>query len=135
MNDSQHLDVGLHVCTHVERTDDGNLSGSDCDQNSYSSMAVLYACIVGRPTTVHREIRFYLNDSIVDKAEDSTSSNVVYTYPLDDRFVGSFRVEYVENGCRYWAREFVMGACPTAIPKPAIEVSRLVELLHKFRMV
>lgn len=135
MNDAQHLDVGLHVCRSIERTDDGNLSGGDCDQDSYSSMGVLYACVVGRPPTVHREIRFYLNGSIVDKAEDNTSTNVVYTHKLDDRFLGSFRVEYVENGCRYWAREFVMGVCPTAPPKPAIEVSRLVELLQKFRMV
>ena len=135
MNDSRHLDVGLHVCTHVERTDDGNLSGSDCDQNSYSSMDVLYACVIGRPPTVNREIRFYLNSSIVDKAVDTQSMNVVYMYPLDERFLGSFRIVYVENGCNYWAREFVMGVCPTAPMKPAIEVSRLVELLQKFRMV
>jgi hypothetical protein len=135
VNDAGHLGVGLHVCTSIKRTADGNLAGTDCDQDSYSSMDVLYACVVGRPPTVHREIRFVLNGSIVDKAVDTQSPNVVYMYPLDDRFLGSFHVVYVENGCNYWAREFVMGVCPTALMKPAIEVSRLVELLHKFRMV
>lgn len=135
MNASGHLGVGLHVCKSVERTADGNLSGTDCDQDSYSDMATLYAAVIGRPPTVHREIRFYLNGSIVDKAEDTQSANVVYMHPLDDRFIGSFRVEYVENGCTYWAREFVMGVCPTAPVRPAIEVTRLVELLQKFRMV
>ena len=136
MNDSANvLGVGLHVCTFVERTADGNLAGSDCDKSVYDSMATLYAAVIGRPPTVHREIRFYLNGSIVDKAEDTQSSNIVYMYPLDDRFLGSFRVEYVENGCTYWSREFTMGVCPTAPVKPAIEVTRLVELLQKFRMV
>lgn len=129
------LGVGLHVCRSIDRTADGNLAGVDCDQDSYSSMDVLYACVVGRPPTVHREIRFFLNGSIVDKAEDTQSSNVVYTYPLDERFLGSFRVVYVENGCNYWAREFSIGVCPMAPMKPKIEVQKLVELLHKFRMV
>lgn len=135
MNDAGHLGVGLHVCKSIERTADGNLAGVDCDQDSYSSMDVLYACVIGRPPTVHREIRFYLNGSIVDKAVDTQSSNIVYMYPLDDRFIGSFRVEYVESGCTYWAREFTMGVCPMAPVRPAIEVTRLVELLQKFRMV
>ena len=135
MNDAKRLDVGLHVCRGIERTDDGNLSGVGCDQDHYDSMDTLYAAVVGRPPTVHREIRFYLNDSIVDRAEDTQSSNIVYTYPLDERFLGSFRVVYVENGCNYWAREFSMGVCPTAPVRPAIEITRLTELLHKFRMV
>lgn len=129
------LGIGLHVCTSIERTVEGNIAGVDCDKDSYDSMDTLYAGVVGRPTTVQREIRFYLNGRIVDRAEDNTSANIIYTYLLDDRFVGSFRVEYVEYGCVYWASEFVMGACPTAIVKPKIEVQRLVELLHKFRSV
>jgi len=136
MNDATNvLDVGLHVCTFIERTADGNLAGSDCDKGVYDSMATLYAAIIGRPPTVHRELRFILNSSIVEKVVDSTSSNILYSYPLDDRFVGNFRIEYVENGCNYWAREFTMGVCPMAPVRPAIEVTRLVELLHKFRMV
>lgn len=134
MNASGRLGVGLHVCKSVERTADGNLAGVDCDQNSYSSMDVLYACIIGRPPTVHREIRFYLNGSIVDKAEDTQSSNVVYMYPLDDRFIGNFDIIYVEQGCNYWKRSFTMGVCPTAPVKPPIEVTRLVELLQKFQV-
>jgi len=136
MNDATNvLDVGLHVCTFIERTDDGNLAGVDCDKDVYDSMATLYAAIIGRPPTVHRELRFILNSSIVEKVVDSTSSNILYSYPLDDRFVGNFRIEYVENGCNYWAREFTMGVCPMAPMRPAIEVTRLVELLQKFRMV
>ncbi len=133
MNDSGCLGVGLHVCRSIERTDDGNLIGVDCDQTTYSSMDVLYACVVGRPPTIQREIKFLLNESIVDVVEDVISSNIVYSYPLDERFLGRFRVVYVENGCNYWAREFSMGVCPTAPIKPDIEVQRLVELLYKFR--
>ena len=135
MNDAKRLDVGIHVCKSVERTDDGNIAGTACDQDSYSDMDTLYAAVIGRPPTVHREIRFYLNGSIVDRAEDTKSSNIIYTHPLDERFLGSFRVVYVENGCNYWAREFSMGVCPTAPVRPAIEITRLTELLHKFRMV
>ena len=133
MNDSGHLGIGLHVCRSIERTDDGNLIGVDCDQTTYSSMDVLYACVVGRPPTIQREIKFLLNGSIVDVVEDVISSNIVYSYPLDERFLGLFRVVYVENGCNYWAREFSMGVCPTAPIKHDIEVQRLVELLYKFR--
>jgi len=127
------LGVGLHVCTSIQRTDDGNIAGRDCDQAAYSSMDVLYACVVGRPPTATRGIHFFLNDSIVEKVSDETSSNIVYMHPLDERFVGTFRIVYVENGCNYWAREFVMGACPTTLHRPDIEVSRLVDLLRKFR--
>ena len=134
MNDPERLDVGLHVCKFIERTADGNLAGSDCDQSNYDSMDTLYAAVIGRPPTVHREIRFYLNNSIVDKAEDTRSSNIIYTYPLDERFLGSFRVVYVENGCNYWAREFNMGVCPMATVRPAIEITRFTELIRKFRM-
>jgi len=133
MNDAKRLDVGLHVCKSVERTADGNIAGVGCDQVTYDSMDTLYAAVIGRPPTVHRAIHFYLNGSIVDRAEDTKSSNIIYTYPLDERFLGSFRIEYVENGCTYWAREFMMGACPMSKARPQIEVSRLVELLHKFR--
>ena len=136
MNDTAHtLDVGLHVCTFIERTADGNLAGVDCDKSVYDSMATLYAAVIGRPPTVHRELRFILNGSIVEKVVDTTSSNMLYSYILDDRFIGHFRIEYVENGCNYWSREFMMGVCPMAPVRPAIEVSRLVELLQKFRMV
>lgn len=127
------LGIGLHVCTAIDRTADGNLEGENCDQDTYSSMDVLYAALVGRPATVPREIRFILNDSIVEKVDCGDDYLVVYTYPLDSRFVGNFRIEYLENGCNYWKREFTMGACPTAIVKPPIEVSRLVDLLKKFR--
>ena len=127
------LGVGLHVCTAIQRTDDGNIAGRDCDQAAYSSMDVLYACIIGRPPTVNREIQFFLNGSIVEKVTDVTSSNMVYMHPLDDRFMGTFRIVYVENGCNFWSRELVMGVCPTAIRRPGIEISRLVDLLRKFR--
>lgn len=133
MNAIGHLGVGLHVCRAIERTDDGNLIGVDCDQTTYSSMDVLHACIIGRPPTVHREIRFFLNGSLVDRAEDTQSPNMVYSRFLDERYVGRFRVEYIENGCNYWAREFNMGICPVAPVRPDIEVTRLVELLRKFR--
>lgn len=133
MNDTHVLDVGLHVCRSIERTADGNLAGIDCDQASYSSMDVLHACVVGRPPTVARELRFYLNDSIVDKVDCGSEYLVVYTHSLDERFLGSFKVVYIENGCNYWSREFVMGVCTTAPVKPPIEVSRLADLLRKFR--
>lgn len=132
MTDAITLTTGLHVCTDVSHNAQGNLEGVECDQIAYSSMDVLYACVVGRPPTVHREIWFYLNDSIVDKAEDIQSSNIVYTHHLDDRFVGLFKIMYVENGCDYWKREFSMGACPTAAIKPPIEVHRFADLLRKF---
>lgn len=133
MNDSERLGVGLHVCKSIERTDEGNLIGVDCDQTIYSSMDVLYACVIGRPPTVHREIQFFLNESLVDREEDTQSPNMVYFHTIDERFMGSFRIVYVENGCNYWSREFVMGVCPLAPVRPDIEVSRLVDLLRKFR--
>ena len=94
-DDATVLGVGLHVCKSLEHTADGNLAGSDCDQTTYSSMDDLYACVIGRPPTVHREIRFYLNDSIVDRGIDTQSPNMVYTPPIDERFIGRFRIEYI----------------------------------------
>ena len=133
MNDAGPLGVGLHVCKSVSPTADGNLAGVACDQTAYSSMDVLYACVVGRPPTVNREIQFFLNGSLVDRAEDTKSPNMVYLHLLDERYVGSFRIVYAENGCNYWSREFVMGVCPLAPIRPDIEISRLVDLLRKFR--
>lgn len=133
MNDDGRLGVGLHVCTSLTPTDDGNLIGNDCDQTTYSSMDVLHACVIGRPPTVHRMIRFLLNDSVVDRVEDQMSPIMTYSHPLDERFIGRFRIEYIENGCNYWAREFNIGICPTAPVRPDIEVSRLIDLLRKFR--
>ena len=128
------LAPGLHVCTSVSRTPEGNLEGVECDRDTYSSMDVLYACVVGRPTTANREILFYLNGSIVDKAEDTQSPNMVYYHPIDERFLGLFRIVYQENGCEYWQKEFSMGVCPTAAIKPPIDVLHLTDLLRKFRV-
>lgn len=129
------LGPGLHVCTSVSRNPEGNLEGVECDQDMYSSMAVLYACVIGRaPEVGERLIKFYLNGSIVEKVSGGADYHIIYSYPLDERFLGSFRVEYVENQCTYWAREFNMGTCPIALPKPEIEVQRLIELLRKFRV-
>ena len=128
------LGIGLHVCKSIERTEDGNLRGVECDLPNYSSMDVLYACVIGRPPTVHREIRFFLNGSIVDKAVDTIMPNMVYFHPIDERFMGLFRVVYVENECDYWSREFSMGVCPVAPVRPEISVTRLVDLLRKFRV-
>ena len=133
-SDAKRLEPGLHVCTSIVRTADGNLAGVGCDQSTYSSMKVLYAALVGRPPTVSREIRFYLNDSIVEKVDCGDEFLVVYSYPLDSRFVGDFRIEYIEQGCNYWKREFTMGTCPISITRPPIAVTRLVDLLNKFRM-
>lgn len=135
MNDTTYtLDVGLHVCTFIERTADGNLAGVDCDKSVYDSMDTLYAAVIGRSPTVHRELRFILNGSIVERVVDNTSSNMLYSYTLDDRFIGNFEIIYVEQGCNYWKRSFTMGICPTAIVRPQIEISRLVDLLVKFRV-
>lgn len=133
MTDHTRLEPGLHVCTSIVRTADGNLAGVGCDQDIYSSMSVLYAALVGRPPTVFREIRFYLNGSIVEKVDCGDDFLVVYSYPLDSRFVGNFRIEYLEQGCNYWKREFTMGACPVSVTRPPIAVTRLVDLLRKFR--
>lgn len=127
------LQPGLHVCTAVSHTPEGNLEGTDCNQISYSSMETLFACVVGRPPTVNREIQFYLNDSIVDQETDKRSSNMVYYHSIDDRFVGQFKIIYVENGCDFWKREFSMGICRISLPKPPIDVARLSDLLRKFR--
>jgi len=124
---------GLHVCAALVRNPDGNLEGVECDQDSYSSMEVMYACVVGRPPTVTRELRFLLNGSIVDKVDCGSDFLVVYSHPIDERFIGVFRLEYWENGCRYWVRSFTMGTCPTAPVKREIPVVALVNLLRKFR--
>ena len=124
---------GLHVCTSVSRNPEGNLEGVECDQDSYSSMEVMYACIVGRPATVTRELRFLLNGSIVDKVDCGSDFLAVYSHAIDERFIGVFRLEYWENGCRYWVRSFTMGTCPTAPVKREIPVIALVNLLRKFR--
>lgn len=135
MDEPMLLGVGLHVCTSVSRNPEGNLEGVECDQSSYSSMDVLYACVIGRaPEVGERLIKFYLNGSIVEKVSGGADYHIIYSYPLDERFLGAFRIEYIENGCTYWAKSFSMGTCPVALPKPAVSVATLVSLLRKFRV-
>ena len=136
MNDAKTLGIGLHVCTSIERDASGNLVGVDCDQGTYepTSMPVLCVAVVGRPQTVgKREIQFILNNAIVDRIDGGNEYFVQHCFTLDNRFLGHFRIEYIENGCTYWAREFDMGTCPIFAKQP-MEVSKLISLLHKFRV-
>ena len=135
MNDSGHLGVGLHVCRNIERTDDGNLAGVDCDLETYDVLDDFFVAVIGRsPEVGERVIKWYLNGSIVDKVDCGEGYHIIYTYKLDERHIGTFRIEYVENKCIYWAKTFTKGVCPTAIVRPQLEISRLVDLLRKFRV-
>ena len=134
MNDTpEPLGVGLHVCKSVERDKSGNLVGVDCDKDVYDELPTLYAAVVGRSQTVgKREIRFFLNGTIVDMADGGNDFFIIYYHPLDERFVGRFRIEYVENSIVYWAREFDKGVCPVQIARE-IPIAHLIDVMRKFQ--
>ena len=133
MNDTpKQLGVGLHVCKSVERDKSGNLVGVDCDKDVYDELPTLYAAVVGRPQTVgERQIRFLLNDVVVEQVDGGNEYHVLYMHTIDERFLGRFRIEYIENSIVYWAREFNKGVCP--VLSTEIPLARLIDLLHKFR--
>jgi len=127
------LGIGLSVCTHIEHTEDGNLCGINCNADKYDGMSILYIAIVGRPPTVgSRRIRWLLNGVVADDCDGGDDYHVLYNYPLTDRDVGWFRVEYVENNLVYWAHEFAFGICPVPTGPP-IEIEKLINVLRKFR--
>jgi hypothetical protein len=129
---TEPIGLGLHVCTSI----DEKSQGINCDKAYYdpSELIFLHVSLKGRPDVKDRVLRLLVNGVVADSINiDEGNVDFMHVWVLDDKYLGMLRVEYVENGLAYWARQFSRGRCVLPTDVNRLSVERLIYNLMKIR--
>ncbi|MEA3281950.1 MAG: hypothetical protein U9Q68_05225, partial [Euryarchaeota archaeon] len=64
---------------------------------------------------------------------DEWTDDFIHIWVLNDTYVGNLRVDYIENGLRYWSRVFNRGTCIIPYDVDRVTSDRLIFNLMKIR--
>jgi hypothetical protein len=133
MTEPTTLGIGLHICQSI----DDDQKGSGCNKTYYepNDLIFLNVALKGRPHTVKsRVLQLVVNNSIADSIQlDEYVDDFKHLWVLDENYTGNLRVDYVENGLRYWSRAFGRGTCVLPLDVNRITSDRLIFNLMKIR--
>jgi len=125
--------LGLHICQSI---DDVNC-GTNCDKTYYDpdEIIFLHVALNGRPSTIKsRVLNLIVNNTVADSITlDEYVDDFMHMWILDENYMGNLRVDYVENGMRYWSREFGRGICVLPLDVNRVTSERLIFNLMKMR--
>lgn len=125
--------LGLHICQSI---DDVNC-GTNCDKMYYepNELIFLHVSLNGRPHNIKsRVLNLVVNNVIANSTTlDEFVDDYLHLWVLDENYIGNLRVDYVENGLRYWSREFGRGMCVLPFDINRVTSERLIFNLMKIR--
>lgn len=133
MVDCVPVGLGLHICQSIDEMN----CGTNCDKTYYDpdELIFLHVVLSGRPhTTKSRVLNLVVNNSVADSITlDEYVDDFMHMWVLDENYMGNLRVDYVENGLRYWSRAFGRGICVLPLDVNRITSERLIFNLMKMR--
>ena len=133
MSECATIGSGLHICTSIDEM----FCGVGCDQTFYepNELVFLHVSLRGRPHTVKsRVLNLIVNNVVSDTITlDEFVDDFLHVWVLNENYLGNLRVDYVENGLRYWSREFNRGICVLPFDVDRITSDRLIFNLMKIR--
>ena len=133
MTDCVTTGVGLHIAQSIDEV----FCAVGLDQLYYDplDMIFLHVALKGRPHNVEsRVLNLIVNNSLAGTITlDEFVDDFMHVWVLNDSYVGNVRVDYVENGLRYWSRQFERGMCVLPSDVKRVTTDRLIHNLMKIR--